>query len=656
MSHGDRVTALAPGFSVIGTSPERPLRHHRRPRPATSTPSSSTPRSTTPSTAPASCKNFTDLAGFTGDWTMAAYKDQAIAAIRAQVGAARVICGLSGGVDSSVAAVLIHEAIGDQLTCVFVDNGLMRQGEAEQVVTLFRDHYNIPLVHADETDRFLDRPRRRRRPRSEAQDHRPPLHRRLRAPRRKPLATPQFLAQGTLYPDVIESVSFSGGPSVTIKSHHNVGGLPERMHLKLVEPLRELFKDEVRALGRELGLPEELRRPPPLPRPRPRHPLPRRHHPRQARHPPPGRRDLSRPDPPPRPLRRDLAGLRRPPPRPHRRRHGRRPHLRPRLRAPRRHLRRRHDRRLVPLPPRRSSPRPPPASSTRSRGSTASSTTSPRSPPAPSSGSDMPRGGYAWAKALTPDRKAEIIAACERLIAETIRPTYLPVIRPTQFNYPVDIHGRMAGRELHASSSASAQASPRTPARNSTRPSPTSSTATAASSCTGCATPAAGGRSTATSTLEEADRQGRRTARPCGRRYEAARAGPLSHAGRNRRRDPCNGSWPSTPVRRRRCAAPAGHPSTRPRAGRGRPRASRPGWTGAEARRRHRRPGLASRQDQARRRLGHLPTSATAIAGYVVVEAPTHEAAAQLFENHPHFAIFPGDSVEIMECLPIPER
>ncbi len=165
-----------------------------------------------------------------------------------------MICALSGGVDSSVAAVLIHEAIGDQLTCVFVDTGMMRMGEADEVVTLFRDHYNIPLIHADEGDRFLGAlagvsdPEQKRKIIGR-------LFIEVFEEKATEVGDVGFLAQGTLYPDVIESVSFSGGPSVTIKSHHNVGGLPERMNLKLVEPLRELFKDEVRALGRELGLP-----------------------------------------------------------------------------------------------------------------------------------------------------------------------------------------------------------------------------------------------------------------------------------------------------------------------------------------------------------------------------------------------------------------
>ncbi|MBV0912246.1 glutamine-hydrolyzing GMP synthase [Anianabacter salinae] len=253
MSHGDRVTALAPGFEIIGTSPGSPMAiiadternfyavqfhpevHH------------------TPS-GRQMLQNFTRLAGFTGDWTMAAYREEAIRKIRDQVGDAKVICGLSGGVDSSVAAVLIHEAIGDQLTCVFVDHGLLRLNEADEVVTMFRDHYNIPLIHADEADLFLGELEGV----SEPETKRKTIGRLFIDVFQKhanDIEGAAFLAQGTLYPDVIESVSFAGGPSVTIKSHHNVGGLPEKMGLKLVEPLRELFKDEVRALGRELGLP-----------------------------------------------------------------------------------------------------------------------------------------------------------------------------------------------------------------------------------------------------------------------------------------------------------------------------------------------------------------------------------------------------------------
>jgi GMP synthase (glutamine-hydrolysing) len=201
-------------------------------------------------------RNFTHkIAGCRGDWTMAAFRAEAIRRIRAQVGTGKVICGLSGGVDSSVAAVLIHEAIGHQLTCVFVDHGLLRLGEGERVVALFRGHYNIPLVHVAAQETFLkalagvEDPEEKRKTIGK-------LFIDVFEAEAKKLGGADFLAQGTLYPDVIESVSFTGGPSVTIKSHHNVGGLPARMNMKLVEPLRELFKDEVRALGRELDLPE----------------------------------------------------------------------------------------------------------------------------------------------------------------------------------------------------------------------------------------------------------------------------------------------------------------------------------------------------------------------------------------------------------------
>jgi GMP synthase (glutamine-hydrolysing) len=261
MSHGDRVLRLPEGFVVLGTSENSPfaaVRHAERPIWGVQF----HPEVAHTQAGSQILANFAHrICGCASGWTMEAFIADATARIRAQVGDRRAVCGLSGGVDSSVAAVLVHQAIGDRLTCVFVDNGLLREREREEVEGLFREHLAIPLVTARAEDRFLDRltgerdPERKRRiightfievfeeeARKLAGDGRGPV---------------EFLVQGTLYPDVIESVSVRG-PSATIKTHHNVGGLPERMNLALVEPLRELFKDEVREVGRKLGLPDAL--------------------------------------------------------------------------------------------------------------------------------------------------------------------------------------------------------------------------------------------------------------------------------------------------------------------------------------------------------------------------------------------------------------
>lgn len=257
MSHGDKVDALPPGFAVTAKSTGAPYAaiadEARRIYAVQFHPEVAH----TPDGARLLGNFVRNICGCHGDWSMKAFREEEIARIRAKVGTDKVICGVSGGVDSLVAAKLIHEAIGDQLTCIFVNTGLLRLNEAEQVQTSFREHYNIPLLYVDASDTFLGAlegvsdPETKRKIIGK-------LFVEIFDAEAEKMTDAKWLAQGTLYPDVIESVSFHGGPSAVIKSHHNVGGLPDRMKLGLVEPLRELFKDEVRLLGLELGLPHAM--------------------------------------------------------------------------------------------------------------------------------------------------------------------------------------------------------------------------------------------------------------------------------------------------------------------------------------------------------------------------------------------------------------
>jgi GMP synthase (glutamine-hydrolysing) len=256
MSHGDHVAVPAPGFTVTARSADGIIAAVADPGRRLYGVQFHPEVVHTPEGADMIAAFLKDIAGLAGDWTPAGFVEDAITRVRAQVGSDRVICGLSGGVDSAVAAAVLHRALGDRLTCVFVDNGLLRAGEARQVVETFGGQFGYDLRFVDASDRFL----KELHGISDPETKRKTIGRVFVEVFEEVASTipdARYLAQGTLYPDVIESVSVRG-PAAVIKSHHNVGGLPERMNLRVVEPLRELFKDEVRAAGLELGLPDAI--------------------------------------------------------------------------------------------------------------------------------------------------------------------------------------------------------------------------------------------------------------------------------------------------------------------------------------------------------------------------------------------------------------